>query len=99
MIITVVISTNRRNSSTSRIAALVAEEFLQLGHDAQILDLAELPTQFLNVDMYNQRSDSFLSLFDTYIVKADHIVFVIPEYNGSYPEAFPGCLTGSVISE
>jgi NAD(P)H-dependent FMN reductase len=85
MVITVVISTNRRNSSTSRIAALVAEEFLQLGHDAQLLDLAELPAQFLNVDMYNQRSESFLALFDTFIVRADHIVFVIPEYNGSYP--------------
>jgi NAD(P)H-dependent FMN reductase len=85
MNVTVVVSTNRRDSSTSRIAALVATEFRQLGHSAQVLDLRELPPDFLHENMYNQRSASFLALFEKFIINADHIVFVIPEYNGSYP--------------
>jgi len=85
MNVTIVISTNRRESSTSRIANLVATEFRQLGHSVQLFDLAELPPDFFHVNMYDQRSVSFLALFEKFIINADNIVFVIPEYNGSYP--------------
>ncbi len=35
--------------------------------------------------MYEARSADFMKLFEYYIEAAHHLVFVIPEYNGSYP--------------
>lgn len=85
IVITVIISTNRRESTTSRVAALIAKLLQKENHPVQILDLAELPTDFFRPSMYDERSADFIDLFNRYIEPADHLVFVIPEYNGSYP--------------
>ena len=83
--ITVVISTNRKESTTARIARDIAQRIEQKGETVRVLDLAELPTDFFQTTMYDVRSPQFMELFNTYIEAARHLVFVIPEYNGSYP--------------
>lgn len=83
--ITVIISTNRKESTTSRIAHIEAEMIRRHGKEVQVLDLAELPSDFFQSTMYDVRSVRFLELFNHFIARAQHLVFVIPEYNGSYP--------------
>lgn len=83
--ITVVISTNRKESTTSRVAHHMAHLIEQRGEPVQVLDLAELPADFFQTTMYDVRSPQFMQLFKTYIEEARHLIFVIPEYNGSYP--------------
>jgi chromate reductase len=84
-VITVVISTNRKESTTARVANLVADLVRSHGEETRVLDLADLPASFFQTSMYDVRTPEFMDLFQKYIESARHIIFVIPEYNGSYP--------------
>ena len=83
--ITVIVSTNRKESTTARVARLTAELLEQRGEEVRVLNLAELPADFFQTTMYDVRTPQFLEMFNFYIEPARHLVFVIPEYNGSYP--------------
>jgi NAD(P)H-dependent FMN reductase len=47
--------------------------------------------------MYAERSIEFVKLFEQMIEPARHLVFVIPEYNGSYPGVLKLFLDGSPV--
>ena len=83
--ITVIISTNRNHSATARVAATIASLIEKKGEEVCILDLSQLPADFFSPTMYERRSPAFEKLFQDSIEAARHLVFVIPEYNGSYP--------------
>lgn len=83
--ITVVISTNRKESTTARVAHLIADLVRSQGEEVGVLDLVNLPPNFFQPSMYDVRTPEFMEIFNTYIEPARHLVFVIPEYNGSYP--------------
>ncbi len=95
--ITVIISTNRTNSATSKVAATVAELIDKQGEETRVLDLSNLPSDFFAPTMYEYRSPEFMQLFHDYIETARHIVFVIPEYNGSYPGVLKLFIDGSPV--
>jgi len=48
------------------------------------LSLTELPDTFIATDLYGKRSEAFKLILDA-INPSDKFLFVIPEYNGSYP--------------
>lgn len=83
--ITVVISTNRKESTTARVGHLIADLVRSQGEEVGVLDLVNLPPNFFQPSMYDVRTPEFMEIFNTYIEPARHLVFVIPEYNGSYP--------------
>jgi NAD(P)H-dependent FMN reductase len=83
--ITVIISTNRKESTSARVAQITAQLLEQHGEEVRVLNLAELPVDFFQPTMYDTRTPQFLEMFNSYIEPARHLVFVIPEYNGSYP--------------
>jgi NAD(P)H-dependent FMN reductase len=94
-VITVIISTNRKGSASAKVAATVAELIEKQGEETHMLDLSKLPADFFSPTMYADRSPEFLRLFNDYIEAARHIVFVIPEYNGSYPGVLKFFIDGS----
>jgi len=96
-VITVIISTNRKESTTAKVAASVAELIEKQGEETRVLDLSKLPTDFFSPTMYADRSPEFLQLFHGYIEAARHLVFVIPEYNGSYPGVLKLFIDGSPV--
>ena len=83
--ITIIISTNRKESTTSKVAHFVASLLEKNPEEVRVLDLANLPAEFFQTSMYNERTPAFMEMFNTFIEPARHIIFVIPEYNGSYP--------------
>ena len=83
--ITIIISTNRKESTTSKVAHFVASLLEKNPEEVRVLDLANLPADFFQTSMYNERTPAFMEMFNTFIEPARHIIFVIPEYNGSYP--------------
>jgi NAD(P)H-dependent FMN reductase len=54
------------------------------GVDAGLLSLAQLPDNLIKTDMYGQRSEEFQVIQDM-ITKTEKFLFIIPEYNGSFP--------------
>ena len=85
--VTIIASTNRPGSSTLQLAQYYQKQLAAKGMDAGLLSLAQLPPNLIETDLYGKRSDAFNEIQDI-ITATDKFLFVIPEYNGSYPGCF-----------
>jgi len=82
--VTIISSTNRAGSTTLKVAEYYRKRLLEKGTDAGLLSLTELPPNLIETDLYGQRSAGFEPI-QQIITKTDKFIFIIPEYNGSYP--------------
>ncbi|MBK0377675.1 NADPH-dependent FMN reductase [Mucilaginibacter segetis] len=82
--VTIISSTNRPDSSTSKLAAFYKKKLAEKGVDSQILHLTQLPTNLIESDLYGKRSAEFENI-QQIVTATDKFIFVIPEYNGSFP--------------
>lgn len=84
--ITIIVGTNRPDSRARRIANLYADLLRELQAEHQILDLVELPADVSVSALYANagRNPDFNRLADQ-ASAADKLVFVVPEYNCSFP--------------
>jgi NAD(P)H-dependent FMN reductase len=81
---TIIAGTNRPHSFTLKVAQYYQRELAQRGVNASLLNLEDLPKNFSSEDLYGERSSHFSEIQD-WINKTEKFVFIIPEYNGSYP--------------
>jgi chromate reductase len=93
--IVIIVGTNRPNSMSRKIAEYYQEILSQLNAPSLILDLIHLPHDFTVSAMYentgkNEEFNGLKSLLD----KTDKFVFVVPEYNGSYPGVLKAFIDG-----
>ncbi len=54
------------------------------GFETQLLDLQDLPSTLIATDLYGKRSAAFEEI-QQLVTKTSKFLFVIPEYNGSFP--------------
>lgn len=86
--ITVIIGTNRGNSNTSKVAHKYLEYLQEKEVACQLLDLAELPGDFISSSMYENRSEYIQKLQTEVLFPTEKYVIVVPEYNGTFPGIF-----------
>ena len=93
--ITIIAGTNRKNSVSSRVAALYQNLLAQHHVASNIIDLADLPADFTESALYENsgKNDDF-NPFREQIKKSDKFVFIIPEYNGSFPGVLKAFIDG-----
>ncbi|MCJ8164948.1 NAD(P)H-dependent oxidoreductase [Pontibacter sp. E15-1] len=84
--ITLISGTNRTASRSRAIVDLYATLLEAKGEPYQILDLTELPDDFIVSAMYANcgQNEQFNRLTEL-ITSGDKFVFVVPEYNSSFP--------------
>jgi NAD(P)H-dependent FMN reductase len=82
--ITIIASTNRPGSSTLKMAKYYQQKLQEKGVEAGLLSLSQLPPNLIETDLYGKRSPDFAKI-QKIITQTDKFIFVIPEYNGSYP--------------
>jgi len=84
--ITIISSTNRKNSNSYKISKQYQEILEEKGEDAEIVDLEKLPEDFLQTALYENKggNNSFQPFMDK-MKKSQKFVFIVPEYNGSFP--------------
>jgi chromate reductase len=82
--VTIIASTNRPGSSTLKLAEYYKKQLAEKGLETNLLSLAQLPPNIIETDLYGKRSEAFESI-QSIITATDKFLFVIPEYNGSYP--------------
>jgi chromate reductase len=82
--ITIISSTNRPGSSTLKVAQYYQDKLREKGVEAGLLSLSQLPPNLIQTDLYGNRSAEFEPIRDI-IAKTQKFLFVIPEYNGSFP--------------
>jgi NAD(P)H-dependent FMN reductase len=83
MHIVVIPGTNRKSSLSRNLADLAAADYRALGHDVDLLEL-NLGPEFLEPEAYKQPKPAVTAMVGRFLA-ADGVVFVIPEYNGSFP--------------
>ncbi len=84
MHIVVVCGTNREGALSRVLAHEAAHYYEKLGHSVDFLCMSELPPEALQGSVYAEKPASVAALVDRFL-KSDGAVFVIPEYNGSFP--------------
>ena len=84
--ITVVVGTNRPEA-ISRILANIYQVLLtEQGVSCQVLDMHELPGDFLSTAFYeNNGQNDVVNRLGDRLAESDKVVFIVPEYNGSFP--------------
>ena len=85
--ITIISGTNRLNSNTLKVSKTCMEILSAMKIDAQLFSLEDLPKGFLNPSMFEQKAKGFDEMMDQNIHAADRLLFVVPEYHGSFPGA------------
>lgn len=83
MHIVVIPTTNRSGSLTVRLAGLVAADYAGLGHSVDLMTM-DLEADYLVGTAYKQATPAIQGRVDRFC-RADGVVFVVAEYNGSYP--------------
>jgi len=81
---TIISGTNREGSNTLKLAEYYHRQLSERGFDSEILSLCELPDDLIKSDLYGKRSEAFQSIQEK-ISASSKFIFVIPEYNGSFP--------------
>lgn len=84
--LTIIAGTNRPGSSTLKLAKYYHKQLTQKGVASTVLSLELLPQNLLTTDLYGKRSMEFQPLQEL-VSASDKFIFIIPEYNGSFPGA------------
>ena len=93
--IVIIVGTNRPNSMSRKIADYYQNILNQLDAASIILDLVNLPHDFTVSALYENtgKNEDFNGL-RSLLEKTDKFVFIVPEYNGSYPGVLKAFIDG-----
>lgn len=84
--ITVLSCTNREHNLTRILAEFYHQSLISLGAESKLLDFRYIPEHMLSHNpVFNGKSVEMQQIADEYIHPSEKFVFIIPEYNGSYP--------------
>ncbi len=84
--IKIIVGTNRKNSISKIVAELYQSILTEKGVNSEILELQHLPVDFIESALYenNGKNPAYNSFHDK-VKEGQKFVFIIPEYNGSFP--------------
>lgn len=84
--ITIVVGTNRKNSVSRQIADYYQSILETKGAESQVVDLVDLPGDFTTTALYGENGKNYVfNGIREKVQSADKLVFIVPEYNGSFP--------------
>lgn len=93
--ITIVVGTNRNKSISQKVAEQYQEILSSIGIESSIINLAKLPENFITSALYeNAGKDSEFNIFRKKISSSEKFVFIVPEYNGSFPGVLKAFIDG-----
>jgi chromate reductase, NAD(P)H dehydrogenase (quinone) len=93
--ITIISGTNRSNSNSMIMAEHYQSILKRKGEPSQILDLSQVPERFLFTALYeNSGKDPEFNKLREMIKKSEKFVFIVPEYNGSFPGVLKAFIDG-----
>ncbi len=91
---TIISGTNRKNSMTLKVAKEYAKLLSEFDIPNQLLDLSDLPQDFIFSALYGESNPEFSNILDEYILSVEGLIIVSPEYNGSYPGILKAFIDG-----
>lgn len=93
--ISIVVGTNRKNALSAAIAVYYQKLLKDKNVESQIINLADLPADFTATALYenNGKNQGFNRVRQIF-KEQEKFVFIIPEYNGSYPGVLKAFIDG-----
>ena len=82
--VTIISGTNRPASNTLKVAKYYQKTLTSKGLNTNLFSLEDLPDTLISSDLYGKRSNAFQEIQDM-VTKTTKFLFIIPEYNGSFP--------------
>lgn len=82
--IIIIAGTDRPNSNALRVSQFVQKKYESLGIQPKIVSLENYPFQAIIGGSYDSTLPEVVE-FNKPILEADGLIFVVPEYNGSFP--------------
>ena len=94
--ITIIVGTNRPDAISRKLADQYAEMLqTRFNQPSQLLDLQELPMDFISTALYhNTGKNEAFNAVSQLISHSEKFVFVLPEYNGSFPGVLKAFIDG-----
>lgn len=84
--ITIISGTNRSNALSLKLSHIYQKFLNNLDTPSQIIDLSELPPDFAFSALYEQSGrNKLFNVFRQQMKDSDKFVYIVPEYNGSFP--------------
>jgi len=98
--ITLICGTNRKNSMSKMIALLYKDILKEMDMNSQILNLEDLPEDFTTSALYeNAGMDESFNTFRNLMKNTQKMVFIVPEYNGSFPGVLKAFIDGLIFPD
>lgn len=93
--IALISGTNREDAVTRIITDIYADMLDNLGVKSEIIDLQHLPYDFIFSALYgNAGQNPEFNRFREIMAKSQKFVFIVPEYNGSFPGVLKAFIDG-----
>jgi len=89
--ITIISGTNRQDSFTKRVAKEYQRFLAEQDIESQILSLDEYDTHI--------RDEAFIQMENELLKTAERFIFILPEYNGSYPGVLKMMIDNSDVAK
>jgi chromate reductase len=83
--IVVLSCTNRPDSNTLKVSKIYENLLREKQVEVKILDFCHLPETIAFSETFGNRTEPYARLIEEYISGVSRFVFVVPEYNGSFP--------------
>lgn len=83
--ISIICTTDRTDSNSLRLSRIYEQRLTEMGEACQVLDLQTVPAQWIQDSSYGDNIPEFDELVEKYIRSVTKLIFVAPEYNGSFP--------------
>ena len=77
--------TNRPNSNTLKVSKIYEQILKSKGVEVKVLDFSTLPHSIAFSETFGNRTESYSEIIKEYVSAYSKFIFVIPEYNGSFP--------------
>jgi len=93
--IKIIVGTNRKNSLSYTLAELYQDMLQKLGETSEILKLEDLPHDFVFSALYEKNGKNpEYNDFHRKVKEGNKFVFIVPEYNGSFPGVLKAFIDG-----
>ncbi len=83
--ILVISATNRPNSNSMVVSEIYKAIVTKLGLESDVLSFTNLPEGIVAQELYGKRTVEYDQLIEKYVRGYSKFIFVVPEYNGSFP--------------
>ena len=91
----IISGTNRKAAKSLAIAKIYSQVLKDHGEEAEVIDLGKLPNDFVFTALYDEagKNENF-NVFREKMAAGKKFVFIVPEYNGSFPGVLKSFIDG-----